>query len=69
MAPAGTPADVIARLNREINEVLRLPEIRERMASAYMEPEGGTPDQLARHLRVELQTWTPIIRRSGATAD
>jgi len=69
MAPAGTPADIVARLNREINEVLRLPEIRERMASAYMEPEGGTPEQLARHLRTELQTWTPIIRRSGATAD
>lgn len=69
MAPAGTPAEIVARMNREVNAVLQLPELRERMANVYMEPGGGSPEQLAKFLRDELRTWTPIIRRSGATID
>ena len=69
MAPAGTPGEIVARMNREINEILRLPEVRERLAGFYMEPGGGTADELGRFLARELQTWTPIIRRSGATVD
>lgn len=69
MAPAGTPQEIVARLNREINAVLQMPEVRERMAGVYMEPGGGTPEQLAGFLRSELKVWTPIIRRSGATVD
>ena len=69
LAPAGTPSDVIGRLNREINAVLALPEVRERMHSQYMEPIGGSPEQLARFMQDELRVWTPIIRRSGATIE
>ena len=69
MAPARTPADVVARMNREINAVLQLPEVRERLHSQYMEPIGGSPEQLKKFLREELRTWTPVIRRSGASAD
>ena len=69
LAPAGTPADVIGRLNREMNAVLALPEVRERMHSQYMEPIGGSPEQLARFMQDELRIWTPIIRRSGATIE
>ena len=69
MAPAGTPGEIVGRMNREINEILRLPEVRERLAGFYMEPGGGTAEELGRFLARELQTWTPIIRRSGATVD
>ena len=69
MAPAGTPAEVIQRLNREINAVLQQPEMRERMSAAAMEPVGGTVDELAAFMRDELRRWTPIIRRSGVTLD
>ncbi|MBU6273265.1 MAG: tripartite tricarboxylate transporter substrate binding protein [Betaproteobacteria bacterium] len=69
LAPAGTPAEVIGRLNREINAVLALPDVRERMHSQYMEPIGGSPEQLARFMQDELRVWTPIIRRSGATIE
>ena len=69
MAPAGTPSEVVARLNREINAVLQLPEMRERMASAAMEPVGGTTEELTAFLATELRRWTPIIRRSGVTLD
>lgn len=69
MAPAGTPAEIVSRLNREINAVLTQPEMRERMHAQFMEPAGGTPEQLARFMQDELRIWTPIIRRSGATID
>jgi tripartite-type tricarboxylate transporter receptor subunit TctC len=69
MAPAGTPADIVARLNREINAVLTQPEMRERMHTQFMEPAGGSSEQLARFMQDELRIWTPIIRRSGATID
>lgn len=69
MAPAATPAEIVTRMNREINALLQLPDLRERMAGVYMDAGGGTPEQLAKFLRDELRTWTPIIRRSGATID
>jgi len=69
LAPAGTPADIVARLNREVNAVLAMPEVRERMASQFMEPLGGSSEQLARFMREELRIWKPIIARSGATID
>jgi len=69
MAPAGTPGDIVSRLNREINAVLAQPEMRERMHTQFMEPAGGTSEQLARFMQDELRIWTPIIRRSGASID
>jgi tripartite-type tricarboxylate transporter receptor subunit TctC len=55
LAPAQTPPEVLARMNREVNAVLQLPEVRERMHSQYMDPLGGSADQLARFMRDELQ--------------
>ena len=54
LAPAGTPAPVIARLNAEVNRALRTPEVRERLASEGGEPLGGSPEQFARFMREEI---------------
>ncbi|MDQ6629668.1 MAG: tripartite tricarboxylate transporter substrate binding protein [Pseudomonadota bacterium] len=69
MAPAGTPSDIVERMNREVNDALALPDVRERLASAYMEPVGGSSDDLRRFLQHELVVMTPVIKRSGATVD
>ena len=69
MAPAGTPSAIIARLNREVNDLLASADVRERMHSQYMEPIGGSPEQLAAFMQQERERWTPIIRRSGATVE
>lgn len=69
MAPAGTPAAVVDRMNREVNAVLQMPDVRQRLAGFYMEPGGGTPAELGRFLEAELKTWTPIVKRSGAKID
>lgn len=69
MAPARTPPEIVARMNREVNAVLASPDVRERMYSQFMEPSGGSPQALEKFLADELRIWTPIIRRSGATVD
>ena len=69
MAPAGTPNDVVQRMNREINAVLTMPEVREKMHSQYMEPIGGTPEALQSFMQQELRVMTPIIKRTGISID
>lgn len=69
LAPAGTAPEIVARMNREINAVLQMPDIREKLHSQYMEPIGGSVEQLGKFMSDELRIWTPIIQRSGATVD
>ena len=69
MAPASTPTDIVDRMNKEIDEALALPEVREKLASQYMEPVGGTPEDLRKFMRRELIVMTPVIKRSGATSE
>ena len=69
MAPASTPTPIVERMNREINAVLAMPEVRERMHALYMEPIGGSIEDLRKFMLKEREVMTPIIRRSGATID
>ena len=69
MAPASTPTPIVERMNREINAVLALPEVREKLHAQYMEPIGGSPEDLKQFMQRELAVMTPIIKRSGATID
>jgi len=65
MAPAGTPTEIVQRMNREINAILALPETRQKMHAQYMEPIGGSPEDLQRFLQKELRTMSPVIKRLG----
>jgi tripartite-type tricarboxylate transporter receptor subunit TctC len=69
LAPAGTPADVVSRMNREINAVLQMPDVKQKLHASFMEPIGGSSEQLGKFMADELRVWTPVIQRSGATAD
>lgn len=69
VAPAGTPREVVARLNREINEVLALPEVRATLSNAQIEIAGGTPEAFGALLRREHERWGPVIRATGAKLD
>jgi tripartite-type tricarboxylate transporter receptor subunit TctC len=60
--PAGTPADIVARLNAEIGKALAEASIRERYASAALEPVGGAPADLARLLRSDYDKYARLIR-------
>ena len=61
-APAGTPKDVIALLNREVNAVLQMEDFRARMASLGIEIAGGTPESLQAEYADELAKWGKVIR-------
>jgi len=61
-APAGTPKDVIALLNREVNAVVQMDDFRARMAALGIEVAGGTPESLAAEYAEELAKWGKVIR-------
>lgn len=68
-APAGTPPSVIAKMNAEINSLLALPEVKDSMAKAGVEPIGGKPAMLDELVRSELKTWNQVIKKGHITAD
>jgi tripartite-type tricarboxylate transporter receptor subunit TctC len=60
-APAGTPRDIIARLNREVNAVLEMPDLRAKLAAQGIEAVGGTPESLQAELQDEIVKWGRVI--------
>ena len=69
LAPAGTPREVVLRLNREINGALAVPEVRRIITRAQIQPGGGTPEQFGELMRAESQRWAPVIKYTGARLD
>ncbi len=69
MAPASTANDIVARMNQEINTVLAMPEVKEKLYSQYMEPIGGTELELKNFMQQELRVMTPVIKRTGLTIE
>ncbi|MGY6270745.1 tripartite tricarboxylate transporter substrate binding protein [Achromobacter denitrificans] len=65
MAPAGTPKDVVALLNRQINAVLADPEVRGYFAGLGMQPTGGTPEAFGRHIAEETDRWRAVVKQAG----
>lgn len=61
-APAATPPEVIARLNREINAILANPEMRQKLAEQGSEAVGGTPEAFGEHISRERQKWSKVVR-------
>jgi tripartite-type tricarboxylate transporter receptor subunit TctC len=69
MAPATTPNEIVERMNREINAVLAMPETKEKMHAQYMEPVGGSAQDLASFMQQELRVMTPVIKRTGISME
>jgi tripartite-type tricarboxylate transporter receptor subunit TctC len=61
-APAATPPDVVARLNREINAILANPEMRQKIAEQGAEAVGGTPEAFSEHIARERVKWSKVVR-------
>lgn len=69
LAPAGTPRDVIARLNTEFNKALAVAELRKKLGDEGADPAGGTPEQFAALIRDEIPRWGRVVKDSGAKID
>ena len=60
-APAGTPRDIVLRLQREMAEVVKLPDVIERLRAGGNEPVGGTPEQLDALYRTDIARFAKVI--------
>jgi len=68
-APAGLPADIVAKLNSEIGSVVTAAEVKERLAALGAEPSVKSPDQFGRYVRQEITKWAKVVKDSGAKAE
>ena len=69
MVPAGTPRDIVARLNAEAVKGAKSPEFVKRMTDLGYNIIPGSPEQMGSMIKDEIARWTPIVRASGAKAD
>jgi tripartite-type tricarboxylate transporter receptor subunit TctC len=67
LAPAGTPRDVISRLNSEVNAALKLTAVQDHLARHGFRVLAATPDEFGVYMRAEGEKWANVIRRSGVT--
>jgi tripartite-type tricarboxylate transporter receptor subunit TctC len=65
VAPAKTPSEIVARLNREIVKTLRDPETHEQILKQGEDPTPSTPEELAKHMAREHATWGKVIKEAG----
>jgi tripartite-type tricarboxylate transporter receptor subunit TctC len=65
LAPAGTPREIIQRLNAAVNGALRTTAVKENFARLAADTLEGTPEDLARLMRVETAKWTRVVREAG----
>jgi tripartite-type tricarboxylate transporter receptor subunit TctC len=64
-APAGTPKDIVAKINAEAVAMLNTPEVRQRIPHEGADPVGSTPDQFAARVKAEIAKWGKVIRAAG----
>ncbi len=62
IAPAKTPAAVIARIHDEVADAIKTPEIRQKLATQLMEPIGNSPAQFRANINAEITRWAPVIK-------
>lgn len=68
-APAGTPTEIVSKLQSEVAKILKMPSVREQLAGQGAEPVGDTPEEFARFNRDEIAKWAKLIKISGARVE
>jgi len=69
IAPAGTPADIVTRVNAELNRALQLPDVKERIGNLGVEIATNTPQQFATDVRADIVKWDQLIKSLGIRLD
>jgi len=68
-APAGTPPEIVAKLNAEVVRLLHTAEMRERLALLGAEPIGNKPEEFAAFIKTEIPKYAKVVKASGAKVD
>jgi tripartite-type tricarboxylate transporter receptor subunit TctC len=68
-APAGTPPDVVKRLNSEIVKIINMPDVQKKLLELGAEPVGDTPEQFGAFVKSEVAKWGDVVKKSGAKVD
>ena len=67
--PLGTPSEIVTRLHRELDSIMRAPDVIERLGKLGAEAANGTPAQFAKVVRDEYESWKAVIQRAGIKAE
>jgi len=69
LGPAGLPADVLAKLNTEVNRGMRQPDVMKRLAAEGVDATGSTPDEFGARIRKEMAKWGGVVKAANVTAE
>ena len=69
LAPAGTPPDIVNRIQHEVAKALNAPAIKEKLLAQGAIPSGNTPAEFAKHIDAEHKKWAQVVKASGAKVD
>ncbi len=69
LAPAATPRELVNRINAEVNRIMKLPDVTQRLAGDGVEAVGITPEQFGAYLRAEVAKWNKVVKAAGIKAD
>jgi tripartite-type tricarboxylate transporter receptor subunit TctC len=69
LAPAGTPDAIVRKLNAEVQRILKLPDVRERILALNIEPQGTTPEQMSQLIDREIELWSGVAQANNIKAD
>ena len=69
VAPPATPAAIVARLNREVNEILSSAEGKEALVAQGMEAQPGPPDAVTERIRTDIEKWRAVVTKAGIRAE
>lgn len=68
LVPAGTPKEIVTVLHREIAGIIALPDMKQRLATLGFEPVASTPEEFAKQIGTEIETWSKVIRAANIKA-
>lgn len=69
LGPAAMPRELIGKINNDMNRIMKMPDVMQRLAGDGVEAVGTTPDQFGTYLRSEISKWGKVVQASGAKAD